>query len=112
MPCDSNLQPNQTPAQRFAEVLDATTRLRALLAQGKVTVRIGQTNGALALVGWSDAERKGISDVCAYRTISQSWEMRQAIARAETMAGRKLNVQSVSAGVHSHDGGRTWHPGH
>lgn len=111
MVCDTKLTGTQTAAQRFAEVLAATTRLRALLAAGTVRARIGP-QGALALDGWTDAERKGISDACAYRTIAQSWEMRQAIARAEMQSGRKLNERAVSLGVHSHDGGRTWHPGH
>lgn len=111
MVCDTRLVEGQNPAQRFAEVLAVTAKLRGLLAAGQVTVKIG-AQGALALQGWSEQDRKGVSDACAYRTLSQSWEMRQAIAKAEMLGGRKLNAQAMANGIHSHDGGKTWHPGH
>jgi hypothetical protein len=31
------------------------------------------------------------------------------IAQAEMLSGRSINKQAVGAGVHSHDGGATWH---
>jgi hypothetical protein len=34
------------------------------------------------------------------------------IARAEQLAGRAVSAQAVAGGVHSHDGGHTWHHGH
>jgi hypothetical protein len=111
MVCETRRAEGQTATDRFAEVLAATTELRALIAAGKVRVRIGP-QGAVALDGWTDSQRRDISDACAYRTIAQSWEMRQAVARAEMESGRKVNERAVNLGIHSHDGGRTWHPGH
>jgi hypothetical protein len=62
----------------------------------------------------SDLGRNGISDACAYRKLlaSGSPALRAALAKAEAMAGRKVDPQAIASGVHSHDGGRTWNPGH
>lgn len=108
MVCDTKLKKQQTPAQRLAEVTAAAKALQQKLLQGTVTVTIGRTTGALALQGWTEEERAGISDACIYRLLAQTWEMRQAVARAEALAGRKLDQQAVLSGVHSHDGGVTW----
>lgn len=111
MPCDSQLKPRQTLAERALEVTKALRLLEARLQANKARVVIGQ-NGALAFAGWQ--ERDGVSDVCAYRmlTAQNSWALRQAISRAEAQCGRKLNPQAVGMGVHSHDGGHSWNPGH
>lgn len=108
MPCMTAT--NLTPVQKAAQA-SAIERLAAALGAGAVTLKIG-ANGAVALVNWTD--RAGVSDLCAYRalTAKNSPELRRALARAEALAGRKVSVQTVAAGVHSHDGGRTWHPGH
>jgi hypothetical protein len=55
-----------------------------------------------------------VTDVCAYRTLtaSNSWALRQAVAKAEQLAGRKVSAAQVAAGTHSHDGGKTFGPGH
>jgi hypothetical protein len=85
---------------------DDFARLRTGLASGAVGVRLGPS-GALTFTGWkSDL----LADSCAYRRLTQANDpnIRQAIVRAEALAGRKLNEQAVLAGVHSHDGGRTW----
>jgi hypothetical protein len=37
---------------------------------------------------------------------------KQAIARAEQLAGRTVDRAALTAGHHSHDGGKTWHHGH
>lgn len=108
MPCDTN--PNLTPVQK-QEQASAITRLAAMIAAGQVVVIIGQ-QGGISFRGWS--ENAGVADVCAYRRLvaSNSPELRRALARAEVQQGRKVNPQAVAQGTHSHDGGRTWHPGH
>lgn len=113
MPCTATPRPEQTLAERIAEVTKALRELEAAIAQGSVRVRIG-ANGAVALEGWGPADRADVTDVCAIRTLTAegSWILRQAIAREESRTGRKLNLVAVASGVHSHDGGRTWHGGH
>lgn len=112
MACDTyRSTPEQTLAQRMAEVDAAIKRLGQALASGTASVKIGPT-GAVAFVGWTDS--RGVTDACAYRSLSVtgSWELRQAVAKAEALAGRKVNPQAVAAGHHSHDGGGSWHKGH
>lgn len=99
-------QPDRTPA-KIADQKSALARLETALAAGTVTAIIGR-NGGIAFKGWTD--RADITDLCAYRalTASNSPALRRAIARGEAMAGRKLDARTVTAGVHSHDGGSTW----
>lgn len=113
MPCDTNLKPNQTLADRNDQIKKSLTRLEAALTQGNVKVRIAP-NGAVAFEGWRPTDRDDVTDVCAYRTLAAqgSFALRTAIARAEAMQGRKVNPHAVAAGHHSHDGGRTWNKGH
>lgn len=106
MACLTALQPNQTLAQRMAQVDAALKRLEQYIQTG--TVRIGiSRQGAIVFQGWQD--RDGITDVCAYRslTATNSWILRQAILRAEGMSGNKVNPKAIEAGIHSHDG-KTW----
>lgn len=107
MPCDSQIPAGMTPEQRLEQIRAAVARLEQQLASGAVTVKVGE-NGAVAFVGWKD--RDGVADVCAYRvlTVSRSFALRQAVARAEAFAGRKVNAAAVAAGWHSHDDGATW----
>lgn len=108
MPCDTvRLSPSQTLAERMAQVKAALTRLEQKLQSGAVQLGIGP-NGAVVFRGWQD--REGVTDVCAYRTLAaeNSWPLRQAVARAEQFSGRKVNINAVAAGHHSHDGGQTW----
>lgn len=110
MPCDTTLKPQQTVAERMAEVRSASARIGALLAAKKVQVKIGK-QGAIAFIGIPDEDRANMTDACIYRRImaSGSHAARQAIAAAERMQGRTVNKKTVAAGVHSHDGGQTWH---
>lgn len=85
----------------------AIQKLQKALALGTVTVVIGSTGG-VTFKGWSTEDRNDIFDLCAYRKLSNTPEMRKAIARAEAMSGRKVSPQAINAGVHSHDGGKTW----
>lgn len=104
MPCDAVPVPT---------VERALARLEAFLANGRATVVIGP-QGAVAFSGWDGAAREGVADVCAYRALSLrgSFALRQAVQRAEMLSGRRLNAQAIGGGVHSHDGGATWNPGH
>ncbi len=112
MPCDSRLPAGKTPAQRKADVAKAIERLNAALADQSAQVKINPQTGALAFTGnW---ERDGVTDACAYRKllVAGSPALRRALARAEGLAGRKVDPRTVAAGEHSHDGGNTWHKGH
>src|SRR5262249_26282224 len=113
MPCDSRLKKNQTISQRAAEVRAAVAKIDAAIVSGRARVRIGP-QGAVAFDGIAEVERDGVTDACAFRRImvTGSALARAAIARAEQMAGRSIDRRTVATGVHSHDGGRTWHDGH
>ena len=109
MPCTSAAE-NQT-ARRKREMAEAIDRLKRSLAAGTVKVVISRS-GAVAFKGLWRSD--GVADVCAYRALqaANSIELRQAVARAETLAGVKVSPQQVAAGTHSHDGGTSWHAGH
>lgn len=113
MPCDSIRSEGETLEQRNETVKKALTRLELALTQGRVKVRIG-VNGAVAFEGWKPDDRDDVTDVCAYRTLTSqnSAALRVAVARAESLQGRKVNPHAVAAGTHSHDGGKSWHKGH
>jgi hypothetical protein len=114
VPCDyipAEL-PEATRRERTDNIRRALLGLTNDLQAGRVKVVIG-TNGAVAFDGRSEKDRRGVSDVCAYRTLMAqgSWALRQAVVRAEQMSGRKVNQKAVAMGTHSHDGGQTWSPG-
>lgn len=110
MVCDTRLKPRQTISERKAEVAKMVENLARQLASGKVKPLIGP-QGAIAFTGLTEAERDGVTDACAYRRLlaSGSTTALLAIQRAEMAAGRKVNMQVVGQGQHSHDGGKTWH---
>lgn len=110
MPCDTKTLPGQTLTQRKAEVRGALDRLSQGLAAGRVKAVIGP-QGAIAFAGWADADRGRVTDGCAYRLlmVTGSALAKAKVAQAEQLAGRTVNRQ---AAVHSHDGGRTFHPNH
>lgn len=113
MPCDTRLSPRQTLAERMEETRRALKRLEQALVNGQVRIRIGP-GGAVAFTGWTERDRDGLSDVCAYRilTAEGSSAMKRAVFAAEAFSGQKVNAQAVASGVHSHDGGKTWGSGH
>jgi hypothetical protein len=113
MVCETRLKPGRTIQQRAEEVRRAVAGLSDALASGRVKAKVGP-QGAVAFEGWSDAERDGVTDSCAYRRlmVSGSALAKAAIARAEQMAGRSVDRRVLAYGAHSHDGGRTWHGGH
>lgn len=109
MPCDTKLKPKQTLQQRAEEVRRAIIGLDLALRMKSIKVVVGP-QGAIAFAGW-DNGRDGITDACAYRRIMATGSAlaKAEIARAEQLSGRTVNRQIVGQGVHSHDGGRTWH---
>lgn len=111
MPCDSPRNSQQTAEEREREIIASLRRLEAQLTSNQVSIVISP-EGAVCFAGWAD--RDGVSDVCAYhRLMAQgSFALANAIAQAEMMSGRQVNPAAVGSGVHSHDGGHTWHPGH
>ena len=113
MACDTRLKPKQTIQQRAEEVRKRVSRLDELMRRNSVQVKVGP-QGAVAFIGWSEEERDGVTDACAYRRlmVSGSALAKAAIARAEQLAGRSVNKQALAHGVHSHDHGKTWHHGH
>ena len=114
MACESFRQyQGQTLEQRNAEVKRKLKELEQKLWARSVQLGIGP-NGAIVFKNWRREDRGGISDACAFRVLSAegSWDLRQAIAKAEAESGRKVNVNAIAAGHHSHDSGRTWEPGH
>lgn len=116
MVCDMRYAIGQTPPQRKKQIEEAVERLNKALAVGDVKLKVGP-QGAVTFVGSAVAGILGankISDTCAYRKLlaSGSPALRKAIVTAEATAGRKIDPQAVGGGTHSHDGGKTWHPGH
>jgi hypothetical protein len=113
MPCYTRVRKGVTAEQRKQQVKDALKKLEASLLSKRAKLVVG-SNGAVAITGWEKNERDDVTDVCAVRTLmaQNSWAFRQALASAEALAGRKMNQQAVTAGVHSHDSGKTWDPGH
>jgi hypothetical protein len=111
MPCDTVRQRSQTFSERASEVRRAVAKLDQLIVSRRVIPRVG-SQGAIAFAQWSEIDKDGVTDVCAYRRIMATGSAlaRAAIARAEAMAGRTVDRQVIGQGVHSHDGGATWHP--
>ena len=110
MPCNTKLKPNQTLQQRATEVRKAAERIDKMLASRKIKVLVGP-QGAIAFAGLSDDERDGMTDACIYRMLTRSGSAaaKMAIQRAEQLAGRAVDRKVVAHGVHSHDGGNSWH---
>lgn len=111
MPCDTRLKPRQTIQQRAAEVRRAQQKLEAALAAGRIKPLIDKATGGIAFPGFAEADRDGVTDACIYRRVMSSGSTfaKLAIQRAEQLAGRTVNRQAVGQGLHSHDGGATWH---
>ena len=85
-------------------------KLNQAIIAGRVKPIVGP-QGAITFQGWTDEDRCAVTDACAYRIImvSGSALAKAAIARAEQLAGRTVDRSAIAHGVHSHDGGRTWH---
>lgn len=114
MPCDTRLKRGQTISQRAAEVKKVVNDVNSLLSVGKIKAVVDRKTGAIAFQGLSDEQRDGVTDACVYRRlmVSGSSLAKAAIQRAEMLAGRSVDKQALAHGVHSHDGGNSWHHGH
>lgn len=114
MPCDTRLKPRQTISQRAAEVKQVVYDVNSLIAAGKVKPIIDKRTGAIAFQGLTDDIRDGVTDACVYRRlmVTGSSLTKMAIQRAEQIAGRTVDKGALRQGVHSHDGGGSWHNGH
>lgn len=110
MPCDTQLLAKQTLTERKTEVRASIARLSTLLAKRLVKPVIGP-QGAITFQGWTDDDRSRVTDACAYRQIMATGSVfaKAEIARAEQMAGRSADRRVIGQGVHSHDGGASWH---
>lgn len=111
MPCDTRLRNrNQTMTQRKAEIRLAEELLDKLIMKKKVKPVVGP-QGAIAFQGWKEEDRAGMTDACAYRRLMMTGSAltKAEIERAEQLAGTSVNRQVIGSGVHSHDGGRSWH---
>lgn len=88
--------------------------VNSLLSVGKVKAVVDKRTGAIAFAGIPDEQRDGLTDACIYRQIMANGSSlaRQAIAKAEALAGRGVDKQALAQGHHSHDGGKSWHHGH
>ena len=112
MACDTRLKANQTITQRAEEIRRKAVEFSNGVANGRIKVRVGP-QGAIVFDIPAE-ERDGISDACVFRRLMATGSAlaRAKIAQAEQIAGRSVNKQVVGQGVHSHDGGNTWHSGH
>lgn len=110
MVCDRTLTPGQTLEERMKEVDAALKALETAINSGNVKLTIAP-NGQPLLTGWGEKERKGLTDACTYRTLAVqgSFALKQAQQAAERLSGRKINGVMLNSGVHTHNGGKTWH---
>lgn len=113
MACETRRKRGQSIQQRAEEVKKVVTLLEQAIAARRVKITVGP-QGAIAFQGLTAEERDDVTDACAYRRIMATGSAlaRAEIARAEAMSGRTVNRQVIGQGVHSHDGGKTWHNGH
>ena len=116
MVCWTFQRPKQTPAERKAEIAKTVEKFARGLAGGTVKVVIGP-KGEVAFTGIPAVERNNVSDSCVYRAImSTGFALaRQQIARAEQLAGRRVDQKALAGGHHGHfdsNGNVSWHGGH
>jgi hypothetical protein len=114
MVCDTKpFRPDQTLSERKEEVKKVIDLVAQEIVAGRVKPKVGP-QGAITFEGLSPSMTRGVSDACVYRRIMSNGSAmaRQQIARAEQLAGRRVDQKAVAGGAHSHDGGRTWHSGH
>ena len=110
MPCDMIVQKNQSLKDRKKQVKDTVAKIEKAIVAKKVGIKVGK-QGAIAFTLPTDLDRTGISDACIYRRImaGSSVLAKAAIAQAERVAGRAVDKVAIGQGIHSHDGGNTWH---
>lgn len=111
MPCNTKLKKGQTIAQRAAELRKRAQQVDGMLVAGRIGVKVGG-QGGITFTGIPEDVRDGMTDACVYRAIMArgSHAAKMAIAKAERLAGRTVDKAVVASGLHSHDGGVSWHP--
>jgi len=84
--------------------------IEKLVASQRVKPIVDRTTGAVTFAQLSAIDRNGLTDACIYRRIlaTGSAAAKIALQRAEQAAGRTVNRQALAAGIHSHDGGKSW----
>lgn len=109
MACWTYVKPNQTQEERTREIQKATANIARMIAAQKVKIKVGP-QGAVTFLGVPSDVRDGMSDSCVFAGLSRfgSQAFKNAVARAEQMAGVKVDPAAIEAGIHSHDGGATW----
>lgn len=113
MPCDRTLKRGQSIALRAQEIKAVVAKVSSALTAGKIKTVIGPT-GAVAFTGLSDQDRDDVTDTCIYRRVMATGSAlaKAAIAKAEALAGRSVNKQSIAHGHHAHadqHGNLHWH---
>lgn len=108
MPCDAiRSKPYQTLEQRMEEIREKTAIIGGLIVQNKVKAVVGP-QGAVTFTGIPDDVRAGMTDGCIFRRITSPTG--NALAAAKIAQAGPVNKQVIAQGIHSHDGGSTWHP--
>jgi hypothetical protein len=110
MACDTRPMKNQTLTERKTQVKQIIAFTDELIRKGKIKIVVDKKTGAIVFDGMTPQERGGVSDACTYRLIMATGtaSAKMAIARAEQLAGRGVNKQALTQGIHSHDGGHSW----
>lgn len=110
MPCDTRTKRGQSLQERATEVKAVTQKVSARILDGRVKVIIDKKTGAIAFDGLTAYDRDDVTDACIYRRMMATAPVtvKLAIQKAEQMAGRAVSTQALAAGVHSHDGGKSW----
>jgi hypothetical protein len=112
MPCDTwRAAPEQTLTQRKTQVTEIIQRITVLLAKRTIKVAVDKKTGAITFDGIPSTLRQGVSDACVYRRliVGKNPVAAAEIKRAEAAAGRPVSSAAVAQGIHSHDGGQSWH---
>lgn len=114
MACEASRRRGQSLATRILEVKQIVKDVDSLIASKKIKVVVDKRTGAVAFQGLDDTIRDGATDACIVRRLMSTGSSltKMAILQAEQLAGRSIDKQTLAAGVHSHDGGTTWHSGH
>lgn len=110
MACEMQIRKEQTLEQRKDQIREAMKKVLAALVNKRVSIKVGK-NGGIAFSGLTEEERADMTDACIYRRImaSNNTLAKMAVAQAEQIAGRQVDRVAVAHGLHSHDGGQTWH---
>lgn len=115
MACDTwRASQQQTLTERKEEIKSVIDKVAQEIVKGRVVPKVG-AQGAITFAGLDAVmDRRGVRDACVYRRIMSTGSAmaKQQLARAEQLAGRRVDQKQVAGGAHSHDGGRTWHGGH